>query len=69
MRFRATHAKGSEAFSVLICLVATKFGLFSVFTHLETICLNNWARPLLKNARNPLPVDVRLSKTCRLDSC
>ena len=33
--------------------------VLSVFTLLATICLKVWAKALLKNARSPLPVDVR----------
>lgn len=50
--FERRTPTGSEAFSVLICLDATKFGLLSVFTLLETTGLNVWAKPLLKNARS-----------------
>ena len=42
--------------------------MLSAFTFLETICLKGWAKLLLKNARSPLPVDVRLSKTGNLSN-
>ena len=48
---------------LLICLEATKCVLRSVFTLMETICLKMWEKPLPKNAKDPLPVDVRHSKT------
>ena len=38
----------------------------SVLTLVETICRKMWARPLLKNAKRPLPVDVLRSKTSLL---
>ena len=46
---------GSEAFSLLICLDANKFVLLSFFTII--------AKSLYKNAKSPLPVKVRYSKT------
>ena len=39
----------------------------SVFTLLETICLKITAKPLPENARSPLLVDVRCSKTFLLE--
>jgi len=54
---------GSEAFSLQICLDATKFVLSSFFTLMTTICPNIWAKTLPKNVKSPLPVDVRRSKT------
>ena len=48
--FERRTPTGSESFSVLLCLDDTKFGLLSVFTLLEMICLNVWAKPQLKNA-------------------
>ena len=53
----------NEAFSLLIDLDAAKFVLLTFFTFIETICLKIWAKPLPKNARSPLLVDVRHSKT------
>ena len=41
---------GSEPFSLLICLDATKFVLLSVFTLLETICPNISSKSRLKSA-------------------
>ena len=48
--FERRTPSGSEAFSVLLCLDDTKFGLLSAFTLLEMICLNVWAKPQRKNA-------------------
>ena len=51
-------------FHFLICLDVTKLvHSASVFILiLETVCLKNWAKPQPKNAKLPLPVDVRRSK-------
>ena len=49
--------------SVLICLDSTTFLLLSVFTLKDTICPKILAKPLPKNAKSPLPVDVRRLKT------
>ena len=57
---------GSEAFSLLTCLDYTKFVLLSFFTPIETIWLKIWAKQPLRNVKNPLPVDVRRSKTSLL---
>ena len=46
-----------------IYLDANKFGLSSVFTLLETICHRVRAKPLLNNAKSPLPVDECRSKS------
>ena len=53
---------GSEPFSLLICLGATKFVLLSVFTLIETICPQICSKSRLKSAKSLLPVDVRRSK-------
>ena len=37
----------------------TKFVLLSVFGLIDTPRLKNWAKPLLKNAKTSLAVDVR----------
>ena len=52
---------GSEAFSLLICLDATKVVLFSIFTLtlIETICEKDWAKSLPKSGKRPPPFDVR----------
>ena len=57
---------GSELFSPLICLEATKFELLSVFTLKETICPRICSKTLPRGAKSPLPVDVRRSKTSLL---
>ena len=46
-----------------IYLDANKFGLLSFFALLETICQKVRAKPLLKNAKSPLPVDECRSKS------
>ena len=57
-------SNGSEAFSLLICLDATKFVLLhvSVFTVIATTCPKIWTKPLPMNAKSPLPVDERRSQ-------
>ena len=57
---------GSEPFSSLICLGATKFVLLSVFTLKETVCPKICSKSRLKSAKGSLPVDVRRSKTSLL---
>ena len=56
---------GSEAFSLLICLDATKVVLFSIFTLtlIETICEKDWAKSLPKSGKRPPPFNVRRSKS------
>ena len=56
---------GSEAFSLLICLDATKVVLFSIFTLklIKTICEKDWAKSLPKSGKRPPPFDVRRSKS------
>ena len=50
---------GSERFSLLICLDATKFVLLSVFTLIETICPKIYSKSRLRGAKKKqLPVDV-----------
>ena len=61
MRRKST---GSEPFSVLICLDATKFVLPSVFTLKEAICSNIYLKTRLERAKSPLPVDVRSKRRC-----
>ena len=53
----------SDSFSLLICLDSIKFLLLSVFTLKDTICPKILAKPLPKNAKSPLSVDVRRLKT------
>ena len=56
---------GSEAFSLLMCIDATKIALLSIFTlkRIETICEKDWAKSLPKSGRRPPPFDVRRSKS------
>ena len=59
---------GSEHFSRLICLGATKFVLLSVFTLIGSICPRICSKSRTKSfQKNPLPVDVRRSKTSCLE--
>ena len=57
---------GSEPFSLLMSLDATVFVLLSVLILIETICPKMWSKLRLKSAKNPIPVDVRRSKTSLL---
>ena len=57
---------GSEVFFILKHLDAPKFVFLSVLTIIETSCPKKWAKPLSKNEKKPLPVDVRRSKTSLL---
>ena len=57
---------GEDAFSLLICLDATKFVLLDFFTLIKTIYLKIWTKPLPKNAKSPLPVDMLLLKASLL---
>ena len=54
---------GSEPFSTLNCLDATKFVLLRVITLKETICPKSCWKSRLKSAKSPLPVNVHGSKT------
>ena len=64
--FETRTATGSELFSLLTCLHPTAFALPSIFSPLEMLGIKIWETPLSWHARCPLPVDVRLSKTCVL---
>ena len=57
---------GSESFSLLIYLDATKCVLVSIFTIIETNCQKIWEKLLPSNAKRPLLVDARRSKTSSL---
>ena len=57
---------GSERFSLLICIDATKFVLLSVFTLIESICPKICSKSRLKGTKKQLPVDFRRSKTLLL---
>ena len=64
--FERRTSTGSEAFSLLICLDANKFVLLSFFSLIKTIYPRVSTEPLPNDAKSPLPVDVRLSKTLLL---
>ena len=57
---------GSEAFFLFICLDAIKFLSLTFFSLLKTIYLRVLTKPLPNDAKSPLPVDVRRSKTLLL---
>ena len=56
----------SEAFSLFICLDANKFVLLSFFSLIRRIYPRVSTKPLPNDAKSPLPVDVRRSKTLLL---
>ena len=60
--FERRTSTGSELFSLFICLDATKFVLLSVLTLIETIFRRIYSKSRPKNAKTPLPVDLRRSK-------
>ena len=64
--FERRTSTGSEAFSLSICLDANKLVLLSFFSLLKTIYLRVSTKPLPNDAKSPLPVDVRRSKTLLL---
>ena len=64
--FERRMSTGSEVFFVYKHLDAPKFVFLSVLTIIETSCPKVWAKPLSKNEKRPLPVDVRRSKTSLL---
>ena len=57
---------GSEAFSLFICLDAGKFVLLSFVSLVKRIYSRVSTKPLLNDAKSPLPVDLRRSKTLLL---
>ena len=65
-RFWATHVNRKWAFSLFICLDAKKFVLLSFFSIIKAIYPRISTKPLPNDAKSPLPVDVRLSKTLLL---
>ena len=65
-RFERRTSTGSEVFFILKHLDAPKFVFLSVLTIIETSCPKKWAKPLSKNEKKTLPVDVRRSKTSLL---
>ena len=64
--FERRTSTGSEAFSLFICLEANKFVLLTFFSLIKTIYPRVLTKPLPNDAKNPLPVDVRRSKTLLL---
>ena len=64
--FEQRKSTGSEAFSLFICVDAHKFVLLSFFSLIKTIYLRVSTKPLPNDAKSPLPVDVRRSKTLLL---
>lgn len=56
--FKQRTSNVSEPLKLLICLDATKF-----FTLNETICPRICSKSRLKNAKSPLPANVRRSET------
>ena len=64
--FDGRTSTGSEVVFILKHLYAPKFVFLSVLTIIETSCPKRWAKPLSKNEKRPLPVDVRRSKTSLL---
>lgn len=65
-RFWATHVNGSESFSLLISLDATKFVLLIIFTLKETICSKICLKSWPKIAKRPTCVSQK--RSC-LSSC
>ena len=61
--FERRTSTGSEAFSLFICLDANKFVLLSFFSLIKTIYQRVSTKPLPNDAKSPLPVDIRRSKT------
>ena len=64
--FERRTSTGTEAFSLFICLDANKLVLLSFFSLLKTIYPRVSTKPLPNDAKSPLPVDVRHSKTLLL---
>ena len=64
--FERHTSTGSERFSLLIYLDATKLVLLSVFTLKERFCPRVCSKSRPKSAKSPHPVDVRRSKTSLL---
>ena len=64
--FERRTSTGSEAFFLFICLDAIKFSLLTFFSLLKTIYPRVLTKPLPNDAKSPLPVDVRRSKTLLL---
>ena len=60
--FDRPKSTGSEPFSLLKYLDATKFVLLSFFALIETICSKISSKSRLKSVASPLKLDVRRSK-------
>ena len=67
--FERRMSTGSERFSFLICLDATKFVLLSVFTLIETICPKICSKSRLKGAKkNNFRLTSLAPRSCCLSS-
>ena len=64
--FERRTSAGSEAFFLFICLDANKFSSLTFFSLAKTIYPRVLTKPLPNDAKSPLPVDVRRSKTLLL---
>ena len=64
--FERRTSTGSEAFFLFIYLDAIKFSLLTFFSLLKTIYPRVLTKPLPNDAKSPLPVDARRSKTLLL---
>ena len=64
--FERRMSIGSEVFSIFICLDADKFVLPSFFSLIKTIYPRVSTKPLPNDAKSPLLVDFRRSKTLLL---
>ena len=64
--FERRTSTGSEVFSLTMRLYAKKFVLISFFSLIRMIYLRVSTKPPLNDAKRPLPVDVRHSKTLLL---
>ena len=64
--FEGRTSTGSEPFSLFICLDANKFVLLSFFSLIKRIYPRVSNKPLLNDAKGPLPVDFRRSTTLLL---
>ena len=64
--FERRTSTGSDLFSIFTCLDTNKFVLLSFFSLIKTIYRRVSTEPLPNDAKSPLPVDVRRSKTLLL---
>ena len=64
--FERRTSTGSGAFSFFISLDANKFVLQNFFSLIKTVYSRVSTKPLPNDAKSPLPVDVRRSKTSLL---